>query len=621
MPRANKARVLRGGRARSDVVGSARRLVVGRALLALALVITGGKLIEVQGFQAAALSQQAQRQLTTPMPIPAVRGSIVDRDGNVLALSSEARQLYANPKSLGEQQDAVHAKDPSKPTGDQYKHQIASYVHQVVGDQLPEQQVLAALQSNQPFTYFGPMIDPGKARQITEKFPQIGAEYRARRQYPGGGLAANVLGAATWRKDENKLTGLMGLENSLDPLLAGRDGRKVADTAAGSNLIIPGTEHQLEPSTPGSNVQLTLDSDVQFLVQQKLADYVRKAGAKDGSAVVLDAKTGEVYALANGKTFDPGNPATWTNDALGNPAVTNPYEPGSVNKVITAAGAIEYGLTRPDTVQQVPGEIRVADRTINDAWQHGTIPLTFTGILAKSSNVGTLLTAQRLGPDRFADLVRRFGLGQRTGVGLPGESPGSVPARDQWSGSTFANLPIGQGLSMTALQMAGMYQTIANDGVRMPPRIVSEEIQPNGQRVDVPRPLGVRVVSPETAHTVRDMLRAVVQKAPGGQTGTGPSGALEGYQISGKTGTAQQIDPSCGCYSNSKYWITFAGMLPADNPRFVVGLMLDAPQSGTTESVSAAPLFHEIASYLAQRYQIPLSPEPAPVQTLQLPQP
>jgi cell division protein FtsI (penicillin-binding protein 3) len=206
-----------------------------------------------------------------------------------------------------------------------------------------------------------------------------------------------------------------------------------------------------------------------------------------------------------------------------------------------------------------------------------------------------------------------MGLGQRTGVGLPGESAGRVPPHDQWSGSTFANLPIGQGLSMTVLQMAGMYQAIANDGVRIPPRIVSAEIAPDGTRTATPRPAGIRVVSAQTAHTVRDMLRAVVQNEPG-QRGTAPEAALDGYQIAGKSGTAQQVNPGCGCYSNSNYWITFAGILPADSPRFVVGIMLDDPAVG-----SAAPLFHQIASYLAGRYQLPLSSAPSPTAILTLP--
>jgi cell division protein FtsI (penicillin-binding protein 3) len=269
---------------------------------------------------------------------------------------------------------------------------------------------------------------------------------------------------------------------------------------------------------------------------------------------------------------------------------------------------------------QVPGSIDMGGVTVGDAWEHGVMPYTTTGVFGKSSNVGTLMLAQRVGPERYAEMLDKFGLGQRTDVGLPGESEGLVPPIDQWSGSTFSNLPIGQGLSMTLLQMTGMYQAIANDGMRMPPRIVKATIAPDGTRTEEPRPDGVRVVSPQTATTVRNMLRATLQRDPMGyQQGTGSTGAVEGYQLSGKTGTAQKINPACGCYYSDVYWITFAGMVTTDNPRYVVGIMADNPhrtadgQPGTT----MAPLFHNIASWLLQRENIPLSPDPGPPLTLQ----
>ncbi len=287
---------------------------------------------------------------------------------------------------------------------------------------------------------------------------------------------------------------------------------------------------------------------------------------------------------------------------MGNLAVSSPFEPGSVNKIVTAASVIQYGLSTPDEVLSVPGSIHMGGVTVHDAWNHGTMPYTTTGVFGKSSNVGTLMLAQRVGPDRYDDMLKKFGLGQRTGVGLPGESAGLVPPMDQWSGSTFSNLPIGQGLSMTLLQMTGMYQAIANDGVRIPPRIVKATIAPDGTRTEEPRPDGVRVVSTQTARTVRNMFRAIVQRDPMGyQQGTGPQAAVQGYQIAGKTGTAQQINPACGCYYDNVYWITFAGMAPADDPRYVVGIMMDAPHRAADgkPGSSAAPLFHNIAELAA----------------------
>ncbi|MDQ3904819.1 MAG: penicillin-binding protein 2 [Actinomycetota bacterium] len=576
-------------------------------MLVTALVAGGVRLAVVQGLQAAALSAQASKQRTTVQLLPAQRGTITDRNGTPLAFSVAAEALYAQPTRITAEQQAIRA-DP-----DLHKQAMARRVAQVLGPAVSEQEILSQLRSEHQTVLLAPLVTPAQARALQHDFPEISAEHREIRQYPGGELASNVLGVANWRADERKVRGLAGLESYDDALLAGRDGRRVVDTAEGSDAVIPGSERAERSPVPGSGLELTLDSDLQFTVAQMLRDYARKYRAKGASAVVLDARTGEVYAMANDVTFDPNKLEAATPEMLGNPAVSSPFEPGSVNKVITAAAAIEGGVVTPDTVLQVPGEVRIADRTVRDAWPHGILNLTFTGVLARSSNVGTLLTAQRVGEDRFVDMLTRMGLGRRTNVGLPGESAGRVPPRDQWSGSTFANLPIGQGLSMTVLQMAGMYQAIANDGVRIPPHIVSAEIAPDGTRTVTQRPAGIRVVSPQTAHTVRDMLRAVVQNEPG-QRGTAPEAALDGYQISGKSGTAQQVNPGCGCYSNSNYWITFAGILPADSPRFVVGIMLDDPAVG-----SAAPLFHQIASYLAGRYQIPLSPAPSPLATLTLP--
>jgi cell division protein FtsI (penicillin-binding protein 3) len=386
-------------------------------------------------------------------------------------------------------------------------------------------------------------------------------------------------------------------------------------------VVIPGSYRNRHEAVDGSTVQLTLDDDIQFYVQQQVQLAKDASGARNASAVVLDAKTGEVLAMANDNTFDPSQDiGRQGHRQIGNLPVTSPFEPGSVNKIVTAASAIEFGLTNPDEVLSVPGSINMGGVNVRDAWAHGVMPYTTTGVFGKSSNVGTLMLAQRIGPERFYDMLGKFGLGQRTGVGLPGESPGIVPPIDQWSGSTFSNLPIGQGLSMTLLQMAGMYQAIANDGMRIPPRIVKATIAPDGAHTDEQQPNGIRVVSEETARTVRNMLRAVVQADPmGTQQGTAPMAAVAGYQMAGKTGTAQKINPACGCYYDDVYWITFAGMAPADNPRYVIGLMMDAPvrNADGTPGHSAGPLFHNIAGWLMQRENVPLSPDPGPPLTLQ----
>ncbi|MBB3051304.1 cell division protein FtsI (penicillin-binding protein 3) [Prauserella isguenensis] len=597
--------------------GTRSRFVIGRIVLVVVLVATGLKLGYVQGFQAEALSARAEQQRTTTIDIPAQRGSIVDRKGAKLAFSVETRTLWANLRLMRKNWDEHEKKHPkSGENFDTRVAEIAKFIAQKVSGKTSESELLDAFHDeDSSFTYLVDDVQPSVADEIQEKFPEIGYEKRARREYPAGKVGSNIVGFANWRMEEpdqskHNIEGLAGLESARNGVLTGEPGRQVVDTAQGTDVVIPGTEREVQPAVPGSDLELTIDSDVQYNVQRMLSDYVEKSRAEGGSAVVLDSETGEIYGLTSEKTLDPKNldPALMTEKA-----VTQPFEPGSVNKVITAAGAIEEGITDPKDVHRVPGSMKVADHTVRDAWEHGTQPFTTTGIFAKSSNVGTLMLAQELGPDRYMDLLKKFGLGQRTGAGLPGESPGFVPPRNQWSGTTFGNLPIGQGLSMTVLQMAGMYQAIANDGVRVEPRVVAATRTPDGRRVPEPKPDRTRVVSPKAAEAVRNMLRATTQDGDMYESGTAPQAAIEGYQIAGKTGTGQQVDPETGAYSNELYNITFAGMLPADDPRFVVGIRLDAPDTTLPEGSSAAPLFKQISSYLAQRYEIPLSDKEAPV--------
>ena len=330
--------------------------------------------------------------------------------------------------------------------------------------------------------------------------------------------------------------------------------------------------------------------------------------------MVLDAKTAQVMAMATSDSIDPmGDIKKQLEQGkeFGNSTISAPFEPGSVAKIITAAGAIENEVTSPDEVHTVPGSIDMAGVNVKDAWDHGPAQYTTTGIFGKSSNVGTLMLVEKLGEDKFDQLLTGFGVGRATGIELPSESEGLLPQRAQWSGGTFANLPIGQGMSVTLLQMAGIYQTIANGGERIAPRIISEVRDGHGAVVAQPEPERTRVVSEETARTVVNMFRAVTQSDSSGlQQGTGSQAAVKGYQIAGKTGTAQQVDAATGAYSHSKYWITFAGIAPADDPRFVVALMLDNPQRGVhgEGGQSAAPLFHDIASWLLNRDNVPPSP-------------
>ncbi|GAA4678911.1 D,D-transpeptidase PbpB [Gordonia humi] len=574
-------------------------------VVALACVLVAGRMAYVQLIAADSISAQAAQQRTVTNVLHATRGSIVDRNGRLLAHTDDARALTFQPKSVRKSIAEEHAKDESLPDVDTRLKQIADGVSSALGGSIKSEDLLAEFKSDKDFVYLARSIDPEQAKAIMNDFPEVGSEPQSVRVYPGGSLAANIVGDVNY--DGN---GAEGLESSMDAVLAGTDGTETYDQGR-DGTVIPGSTRNVHPAVDGKTVHLTIDSDVQWFVQTQVNMAKKASGANNVSAVVLDSRTGEVVAMANDGTFNPALPFDEQGDAdRGNRSVTSPFEPGSVNKIVTASAAIQYGVTNPNEVLQVPGSIRMSGITVNDAWEHGTAPYTTTGIFGKSSNVGTLMLAQRVGEQRFADMLEKFGLGTATGVGLPAESPGAVPALSQWSGGSFANLPIGQGLSMTLLQMTSMYQAIANDGVRIPPRIIA----------DGDRPDSVRVVSPQTAHTVRDMFRAVMQGDDGGpQQGTGASGAIAGYQTSGKTGTAQQVDPKCNCYSRSSYNITFAGILPADDPRYVVGIMMDNPvrSSDGSGGQSAAPLFGTIGEWLLQHERVPYSPEPAPRLRLQ----
>ncbi|MBS1695348.1 MAG: penicillin-binding protein 2 [Actinobacteria bacterium] len=587
----------------------------GNIVIFVLLAVAGAQLFSLQVPRAAGLRAEAAGQLKVTDVERAVRGSIVDRNDDKLAFTIEARALTFQPVRVRKQLAEAREKSPEAPDPDRRLREIAAEVATRLDNKPDAKTVLAKLRSNDTFVYLARAVDPAIAGAITDKFPEVGAERQDIRQYPGGSLAANIVGGINWDG-----RGLLGLEDSYDSVLAGTDGSVTYDRGS-DGVVIPGSYRNRHDAIDGSTVMLTLDDDIQFYVQQQVQMAKDASGAKNVSAVVLDAKTGEVLAMSNDNTFDPSqNIGRQADRQMGNLAVSSPFEPGSVNKIVTAAAAIEFGLSSPDEVLQVPGSINMGGVNVKDAWSHGVMPYTTTGVFGKSSNVGTLMLAQRIGPERYADMLQQFGLGQRTGVGLPGESAGLVPPMPQWSGSTFSNLPIGQGLSMTLLQMAGMYQTIANDGVRIPPRIIKAVIAPDGTRTVEPRPEGIRVVSPQTAQTVRNMFRAVVQRDPtGAQQGTGPAAAVEGYQVAGKTGTAQQINPACGCYYDDVYWITFAGMATVDDPRYVIGIMMDAPHRAADGSPgsSAAPLFHNIASWLLQRENVPLSPDPGPPLTLQ----
>ena len=617
-----------------------KRLRIIVSVVLVAMVVLAGRLAWVQLVWGPDLSAKAVTQRERVYIEPARRGEILDRDGQRLAYTMKSRSLTVSPTRLRDElkdkAEIEAQKDGSTEGMDDKKldsfltkkmeetlKDMSEGIPKLIEDsgastsKVDKDDILNKLKADTQYEVLVRNVDPDVAVEIANKYHGVAADRQDIRQYPNGAIGENVVGKVSMDGH-----GQFGFEAARDTELTGIDGQSTEDVSA-DGQVIPGTLRDVVDTVDGRDVTLTLDLDLQTYVQQKLEKAKANSKASGAEAVVLDAATGQVLAMANTDTVDPNKNVEDQLDEgkdFENRSVSHPYEPGSVAKVVTAAAALQEGVTTPDEVHQVPGSIDMAGVTVNDAWEHGTEPYTTTGIFGKSSNVGTLMIADKLGQEKYAEYLKKFGLGNTTGVELPNESAGSVPDLEQWSGGTFANLPIGQGQSWTTLQMASVYQALANGGERIEPRIIDSVKGPDGKDEKLEEPKKTQVLSPETAKTTVDMFRAVFQDDDAGlQNGTAGNAQLKGYQLSGKTGTAQKVDPNTGAYSNSAYWITFAGIAPADDPRFVVAVMLDEPKSGVEDNggggQSAAPIFRDIASWLLNRDNIPTS-KPAPRLTL-----
>jgi cell division protein FtsI (penicillin-binding protein 3) len=558
-----------------------RRLRVTFAVITALLVVLASRLVQLQGLDASAYAAEGQAQRLRTIALPAQRGQIVDRNGVALAIEQEARTIFADPKLV---------KDPQR---------NAARLAPVIDRPAAELEDLMRRQSR--FVVLAKTVDVSVARQVGElRLPGIGSLPRARRVYPNGALASSVVGFVG---DEG--SGLGGIEYAHNSTLTGRDGQMVVERD-GNGRVIPAAERHLQKAVTGSSIQLTIDRDIQWMAQQTLAGAVRRYGAQGGHIIVLDVRSGDVLALASAPTFDPNRPAAAADGALGNGAVSNVYEPGSVNKVITAAAALETGLLTPDSTVVVPPKVKVADKTFRELHHAQTRKLTFRGVLAKSSNVGTITIAQRMGKHTIYEYLKRFGLGAKTGIGLPGESAGLLPPADTWSGSQVGNVPIGHGVSGTALQMAEVYATVANRGVRITPRLVLGTRDAEGRFTPAPAARRTRAVSAKTARQLTGMLEAVT-----GPGGTAPMARIDGYRVAGKTGTARRVGAN-GRYETGKYISSFIGFAPADDPQLVVEVVLDRPAAGYYAGTVATPAFRDVMSFALAARRVPPTGRPAP---------
>ncbi len=555
-----------------------RRLRWGLAAMCILLLIIGGRLVQLQGVDNGGYAGAAAAQRVDRITLHALRGSIVDRFGTQLAYTSNAQDITADPKQVAAGDRAVYAA------------KLAPLL------KVSAATIEAQLAKPTKYVVLATALSPNTAQQVlAHGFRGIYTQATTQRQYPDDSTAANIIGFV-----HSSGAGGAGIEAQFNDVLAGRDGTRTYSVDNLGNYN-PSSRTTTTPAVNGATVRLTIDQNVQYVAQRYLQQAVRESKARSAQLAMLDVHTGQVIALASSSSYNPSNPNTIDPNVPINAPVMSAFEPGSVQKAITFAAALQDRLITPKTVVTVPPTIRMGGVNVSDAWYHPTEKFTATGVLAESSNVGTLKIAQKIGPYRWYQFEKLFGVGTKTGIELPAESSGYLPPLSEWSDSTFANLPFGQGESMTVLQLASIYQTIANNGVRIPPRIVQSITKADGSVTGTAQPKGVRVVSPTTAQTVRTMLESVIM--PGG---TGVKAAIPGYRVAGKTGTAQQPDPAHGGrYSSWMNWDTFAGMVPADNPQFVVAIMVDNPAHGLEGGDVAAPLFHHIATFELQHARIP----------------
>jgi len=549
------------------------RLSIVLILILFVLTLVAGKLLELQGLNRSAYSAMAERQRLHTVTITAPRGAILDRNGAPLAETVDARDIYADPKEV---KDAPGTAQQLAP---------------VLGvDPAP---MLPALTAQSSFQYLARAVSPTTSNAVIAlKLPGIGSLPTTKRVYPDGRLASNLIGYVHW--DGN---GAAGLESTFQKLLAGHDGRQTFEAGA-SGSPIPDGHDVLEQAQPGTSLQLTIDRDLQWQAQQAIEAQVKAVKADSGTVVVMDPRTGRLLALAVAPGFDANTPSTaiTTGQRPLDPAVSDIYEPGSVNKVITMSAALQEGLVTPNSPFVIPPKLAFAGATFHDAETHGTERLTLTGILAKSSNIGTIEVARQLGAAKLYSYLRGYGFGSLTGTGLPGEQDGILPPVAQWSRTTMPTVAFGQGIGVTALQVASVYATIANGGVRVAPNILAATIDKDGHHHPAPVPATRRVISSKVAHELSDMLESVTSNE-----GTAPAARIPGYRIAGKTGTAQRAVN--GHYSG--YTATFVGFAPADKPQLLVEVVLQNPRKGHFGGVVAAPVFHDVMAFALQTLGIP----------------
>ena len=550
-------------------------------ILAVVMFMFGLRLVQVQALQAGNYRELAVNEMEKVRTLQAPRGDITDINGVPFARSVAATSIVV---------DQTQITDPAK---------VAAFVAPILNMKVQEVQV--AVTGTRKWNMVARNAKPATWLKLSDALDQYNSRFKAMspdriigffpersyvREYPSGNLIASLIGFVN-----HDGIGATGLESSMNSKIKGIDGKY--SYANGYKAEIPGSQSEIIPAQSGTSIRLTVDRDIQWVASKAIAEVVKSSRALSGTVIVMDPKTGHILAHATAPTFDPNDTTKVSLVAMRNPSVLDVYEPGSTGKVMTIAAAIEEKKITPQTVLTIPDKLKRSVKVFRDHEPHPTQRLTTAGVLAVSSNTGSIKIGEMISNDKLYDYLTKFGIGSKTGSGLPGESRGILPKVADWSGTTAPTVAFGQGYSVTAMQATSVFATIANDGVRVSPTVIAGTSDSSGNYTPSATRESVRVISPETASQMRLMMESVVSAS-----GTAPSAAIPGYRVAGKTGTAQRIDDTCGCYRG--YTASFIGFAPADKPAYVISVTIQDPKGLHWGGYLGGPVFKKVMSFVLQ---------------------
>jgi cell division protein FtsI (penicillin-binding protein 3) len=553
----------------------------------------GAQLLRLQALDASSMASAALKSRLSVVVVPGLRGDITDSAGVVLATSIERRNVTADQSAVSKYQKKGRTVGVAGAAAD---------LAPILGESVP--QLSSTLTGTRRFVYVAKSITPLSWRKVEALgIPGVFSEPTSTRSYPTSSAAASLVG---WVGADGSGGG--GLELLYNKQLQGRPGESTYEQSADGRMI-PTGEQQTTPAVRGRDVRLTFDSDLQWFAQNAIAQKVNETLALSGTIVVMNVKTGQLEAVASYPTFDPNKMGTASGD-LNNKAFAEAFEPGSIAKVMTAAAALQEGVATPATPVVVPNRLPRAGTLFKDSHDHGVEKLTFAGVIAQSSNIGTMMVGEKVPPSTLERYFRSFGVGQMSGINFPGETAGIFAKSKDWSGSQRYTIMFGQGLAVNAIQAASVFQTIANGGLRVPPTLVAATQNADGTFAQTPPTRPVRVIAKPVATTLSQMLEFVV-----GDGGTAKEAEIPGYRVAGKTGTADRIGAN-GRYSGKT--ASFIGFAPADKPQFVVAVILQNPIRGYFGGSTAGPVFKDVMTYALQQSKVPPTGAPPPVMKLKI---